>query len=138
MAKEVQAVRAYTPRVVQGKLVEMTILARAIAARTSFNTGAILNMLYEFKEVLTEYALSGLPVRLEGLGIFSPTVNKDGEFDLNYRTDVFLKNELNKRRAFRGDMKNRDMIGKSMDDMIERWNREHPEDKIKRDKKTEQ
>jgi len=137
MAKEVQAVRAYTPRVVQGQLVEMSILARAIAARTSFNTGAILNMLYEFKEVLTEYALSGFPVRLEGLGIFSPTVNKDGEFDLNYRTDVYLKSELNKRGAFRGVMKNHDMIGKSMDDMIERWNQEHPDDKIKRDKNTE-
>jgi nucleoid DNA-binding protein len=135
MAKEVQAVRAYTPRVKQGQLVEMSMLAQAIAARTSFNTGAILNMLYEFKEVLTEYALSGFPVRLEGLGIFSPTVNKDGEFDLNYRTDVYLKSELNKRRAFRGDMKNRDMIGKSMDDMIERWNQEHPDDLIKRDKK---
>jgi nucleoid DNA-binding protein len=137
MAKEIQAVRAYTPRVVQGKLVEMSMLAQAIAARTSFNTGAILNMLYEFKEVLTEYALSGFPVRLEGLGIFSPTVNKEREFDLNYRTDVFLKSELNKRGAFRGVMKNRDMIGKSLDDMIERWNREHPDDKIKRDKKAE-
>ncbi len=136
MAKAVQAVRAYTPRVVQGQMVEMSILAKVIAARTSFNTGAILNMLYEFKEVLTEYALSGFPVRLERLGIFSPTVNKDGEFDLNYRTDVYLKSELNKRRAFRGDMKNRDMIGKSLDDMIERWNQEHPDDMIKRDKKT--
>lgn len=135
MAKEVQAVRAYTPRVVHGQLIEMSMLTQAIAARTSFNTGAVLNMLYEFKEVLIEYALSGFPVRLEGLGIFSPTVNKDGEFDLNYRTDVYLKSELNKRRAYRGEMKNRDMIGKSMDDMIERWNREHPDDMIKRDKK---
>src|SRR5512136_230128 len=117
MAKEVQAVRAYTPRVVHGQLIEMSMLTQAIAARTSFNTGAVLNMLYEFKEVLIEYALSGFPVRLEGLGIFSPTVNKDGEFDLNYRADLYLKSELNKRGAYRGVLKNRNMIGKSMDDM---------------------
>lgn len=135
MAKEVQAVRAYTPRIVHEQLVEMSMLAQAIAARTSFNTGAILNMLYEFKEVLTYYALSGFPVRLEGLGIFSPTVNKDGKFDLNYRTDLSLKSELNKRGAYRGVLKNRNMIGKSMDDMIERWNQEHPDDLIIRDKK---
>ncbi len=136
MAKEVQAVRAYTPRVVQGQMVDMSILAKLIAGRTSFNTGTILNMLYEFKDALVLYALTGQPVRLEGLGIFSPTVNKNGEFDLNYRTDVWLKSELNKRGEFKGVMKNRDMIGKSLDDMIERWNLEHPDDKIKRDKKT--
>jgi hypothetical protein len=32
---------------------------------------------------------------------------------------------------FKGKVFNRDMIGKSVEEMIQRWNQEHPDDKIK-------
>lgn len=117
-------------------MVEIEEIAKFIAGRTSFNGGAVVNMLWEFRDALAYFASIGQPVRLKGLGIFAPTVNKEGEFNLNYRTDGWLKSELNVTGKFRDVMVNRDMIGKSLDDMIERWNQDHPEDKIKRDKKT--
>jgi len=131
MAEEVKAIRAYTPRVVQGDLVEIEDIADYIEGRTSFNGGAVVNMLWEFRKALTVFALSGRPVRLKGLGIFSPRIDKDGVVSLNLRVDPWLKSELNVKGRFKGRVENRDMLGKSVDEMIERWNGEHPDDKIK-------
>lgn len=136
MAEEVKAIRAYTPRVVQGDMVEIEDVADYIEGRTSLNGGAVLNMLWEFRKALTVFALSGRPVRLKGLGIFSPRMDKDGVVGLNFRMDPWLKSELNVKGKFKGEMVNRDMLGKSAAEMIERWNDEHPDDKIKvKDKK---
>jgi hypothetical protein len=131
MAEEVKAIRAYTPRVERGKTVDVEDVAGLIAARTSFNGGAVIALLWEFREAITFFALAGRPVQLKGLGVFAPRIDKDGEFSINYRPDKWLKSELNVRGRFKGRLVNRDMIGKSVEEMIERWNQEHPEDKIK-------
>ncbi len=46
-----------------------------------------------------------------------------------------MKSELNVDGKFKGEVVNRGMIGKSVDEMIKRWNGEHPDDKIKIKKK---
>lgn len=136
MAEEVKAIRAYTPRVVQGNMVEIEDVADYIEGRSSLNGGAVVNTLWEFRKALTVFALSGRPVRLKGLGIFSPRMDKDGVVGLNFRMDPWLKSELNVMGKFKGEVVNRDMLGKSAVEMIERWNEEHPDDKIKvKDKK---
>ena len=134
MAEQIQAIRAYTPRVKQQDIVDIEDLAEFIEGRTSFNGGAVINMLWEFRNALTFFALSGRPVRLKGLGIFSPGMDKDGEIGLNYRLDKWLKSELNVSGKFKGTVVNRDMAGKSAEEMVERWNDEHPDDKIKKKK----
>ncbi len=131
MAEEVKAIRAYTPRVKQERTVDIWAVASFIEGRTSFNGGAIVNMLWEFREAVTYFALTGQPVRLEGLGVFAPRVDKNGVFGLNFRPDARLKSELNVDGKFKGEVVNRGMIGKSVDEMIQRWNEEHPDDKIK-------
>ncbi|NIM18069.1 MAG: hypothetical protein GTO45_39340 [Candidatus Aminicenantes bacterium] len=130
MAEEIEAVRVYNPRVEQGKTVEVEDVAALIAGRTSFTGGAVINMLWEFREAITFFALAGRPVRLKGLGVFAPRIDKDGVFSLNYRPDKWLKSELNVAGKFKGKVVNRDMIGKSVEEMIQRWNQEHPDDKI--------
>jgi hypothetical protein len=131
MAEAITAIRAYTPRVKQGKTVEVEDIAGFIEGRTSFNGGAVINMLWEFRAAITFFALVGQPVRLKGLGVFAPRIDKDGVFSLNYRPDKWLKSELNVAHRFKGKVVNRDMIEKSTEDMIERWNQEHPDDKVK-------
>jgi len=136
MAEEVKAIRAYTPRVVQGNMVEIEDVADYIEGRSSLNGGAVVNTLWELRKALTVFALSGRPVRLKGLGIFSPRMDKDGVVGLNFRLDPWLKSELNVKGKFKGEVVNRDMLGKSAVEMIERWNEEYPDDKINvKDKK---
>jgi len=131
MADEVKAIRAYSPRVVQGNMVDVEDVADYIEGRTSLNGGAVVNMLWEFRKALTVFALSGRPVKLKGMGVFSPRMNKDGVVGLNFRMDPWLKSELNVKGKFKGKVVNSDMLGKSVDEMIERWNDEHPDDRIK-------
>jgi hypothetical protein len=38
---------------------------------------------------------------------------------------------MNVRGTFTGEVVNRDMIGKSLEEIVERWNTDHPDDKIK-------
>ncbi|NIM11125.1 MAG: hypothetical protein GTO45_03985 [Candidatus Aminicenantes bacterium] len=135
MAEEVNAIRAYTPRVEQGKTVEIEDVAALIAGRTTFNGGAVVNLIWELRESITFYALAGRPVHLKGLGTFSPRIDKDGVFSLNYRPDKWLKSELNVKSKFKGNVVNKDMIGQPVTEMIKRWNQEHPDDTIKIKKK---
>jgi hypothetical protein len=86
----------------------------------------------ELHASLRNFIRKGFSVRLAGVGVFSPAVDKDGNFGLNYRADKELIKRLNDSGAFIGRIRNKDMIGKSTDDYIERWNEEHPDDKIKK------
>lgn len=132
MADKVQAIRAYSPRIIQQKKIENQSLSELIAGRTTFVEGAVSHMLQEFKNALFFYVREGHPLRLEGVGLFSPTIKKDGTLSINFRLDKGLKENLNKKKGgYIGNIVNRDMIGKSVDEMVERWNEEHPDDKIK-------
>jgi hypothetical protein len=52
----------------QGETVEVEDVAALIAGRTTFNGGAVMNMLWEFREAITFFALDG-PCALERTGI---------------------------------------------------------------------
>jgi hypothetical protein len=132
MAELLNAVQAYSPRIKSGLTVNMTELVRYIAGRTGFNRGTILNVLLELQDAIIFFNKAARPVKMEGLGIFSPGIDKNGSLRLNHRTDKEITAELNAKGEFKGIIKNKDMIGKSIDDFIERWNTEHPQDKIKK------
>lgn len=135
MANQIHAVQAYTPRVLLSDTIEIDDVAEYIEGRTAFNAGAIVNMLMEFKSTLTVFALRGMAVKLKGLGTFSPTIDKDGGVSLNFRPDKGLRSDLNVKGKFKGNIKNRDMLGASVSDFVDRWNAEHPDDQIKVKKK---
>jgi hypothetical protein len=77
------------------------------------------------------FNLAGRAVKLEGLGTYTPKVGLDGRFDVAHRTDSALKKRLNAPGAFSGDIVNRDMIGETSDDLVARWDEEHPGDPVK-------
>jgi len=74
----------------------------------------------------------GFSVRLDGVGLFSPSIDKKGTFSINVRSDKKLLLRFNEKGKFYGKLRNKDMIGKTEDDYIQRWNDEHPDDKIKK------
>ena len=76
------------------------------------------------------FNLGGLAVKLEELGTYTPKVGLDGVFNVAHWMDTALKNRLNTPGEFRGEIENRDMIGKTVDDLVVRWNEEHPDDPV--------
>ncbi len=135
MPKEVKAIYAYTPRVKLERRVELPTLVSYIEGRTGFNRGAIMAMLSEFSNALVFFGRSGHPVRLPDMGIFAPRIDKIGRFGINFKMDKHLKSEMNAPGKFTGKVVNRDMIGKPVEEMVERWNTDHPDDKIKTKKR---
>lgn len=132
MAVMIEAIRAYTPRVKIGPTADIFEVANFIAGRSGLNEGAILNVMSELREAITFFNMAGRPVRLRGLGTFSPTIDLEGRFDINHRPDKHLLSEINISGRFNGDIVNRDMLGKTADDLVERWNKEHPKDRVKK------
>lgn len=130
MAKLIQAIGAYGPRIKLDKTVGFEELATLIAGRTSVNEGPILMILKELRDAVVFFNLSGRSVKMEGLGTYTPSIDLPGTFDVGYRIDPRLKDELNKPNAFRGNIINNDMKGKTSDDLKTRWNEEHPDDLI--------
>lgn len=131
MPKEVKAIYAYTPRVKLERVVELQTLVSYIEGRTGFNRGTIMAMMSEFSNALVFFGRSGHPVRLPEMGIFAPRIDKNGVFGINFKMDTHLKSEMNAEGTFTGEVVNKDMIGKPVEEMVERWNTEHPDDKIK-------
>jgi len=130
MAHIVQVLKAYSPHLKIGSRVTMNEVVSFIAGRTGLNRGIIYMVLYEIKDALLFFHRSGRSVKLEGLGCFTPKIDLKGKIDVTNRIPSDFKAELNKPNAFEGEIINRDMIGKSIGDLIARWNDEHTDDKI--------
>lgn len=130
MAKKLHAIQAYSPRIKAGLTVTTDEVVSAIAGRSTYTEGEVQGMLMEFREVLLQYFRAGKGVRLEGLGIFAPKINMEGAIGLIHWPDRPLIQRLNKRGGYTGKILNRNMIGKSTEDLIARWNEEHPDDPI--------
>ena len=74
--------------------------------------------------------LQGTPVELEGLVTYTPTIDLGGEFDCAHRTDQEIIKALNVPGAYKGVIVNRENIGKTADELVALWNKDHPDDPV--------
>ncbi len=130
MAKQIQAVGAYRPQVSLGKRAEMNDIVDFIARSTGLNESSIRQVLLELRDATVFFGARGQTVQLEGLGTYTPSVDLDGTINMGYRADVYVKNHLNAPGAFKGEIANRESIGKTAADLVARWNAEHPNDPV--------
>ncbi len=68
--------------------------------------------------------------KVEGLGTYAPNISLDETFDLQYRADTAFGNALNIPGIFSGTILNRENIGKTPDELVEKWNVEFPDDQV--------
>ena len=130
MAKLIQAVSTYGPRVEVSRTMQTREIAEYMAARTSLNRGEIEGTLREFHEALIFFAKQGQAVKLEGLGIFTPSINLEGTLDVGFRLDTGIDGALNAPGTFTGTILNRENVGKTSAELKEKWNAAHPDDLI--------
>jgi len=130
MAHKIEAINKYRPRIEQGNTVQREELISGLAHATSLVEGSVSLTLSELKYHILRYCRSGRAVKVEGLGIWSPSISLDGKLTIQYRPDLSLDYELNKPGACTATIQNRDNIGKTSDDLVAKWNIEHPEDLV--------
>jgi hypothetical protein len=130
MASRIKAISAYVPRIVLGRRAGMNDLVEFIARSTGLNEGTIRQVLLELRDAIVFFLLRGQAVQIEGLGTYTPTIELDGTLGVGHRADVYLKNHVNAPGAFKGEIKRRENIGKTGDELAARWNEEHPDDPV--------
>ena len=130
MAKRINAIKALMPQIELNQTVKVDELAKYISRGTNLNPAEIRFVLQELKDALLFFTRSGQPVKLEGLGTFTPGIRLNGEFTINVRVDRELVNGLNRPDVFKGRIRNRDSIGKSGDQLVAEWDRANPEDPV--------
>jgi len=80
---------------------------------------------------IVHFSKKGIPLKFDGIGIFKPGIDAKGNLRINFKKDKDLTEALMKEKPLPDlVIKNRDMIGKSADDFIARWNDEHPDDPV--------
>lgn len=131
MASRMAAIQAYSPRIKHPQKSGVNDLAAYISNRSTLNKGTVLNVLAEFHEAIVHFSKKAIPLKLDGLGIFKAGIDKNGNLRINFKTDKELTEALEKQKPIPElEIKNRDMIGKSVADYIARWNEEHPDDPV--------
>jgi hypothetical protein len=130
MAHKIKAINAYRPRVEQGNTVQKPELIRALSRATSLVEGSVDHTMKELRDQLIEYCRSGRAVKVEGLGIWTPTIGLDGTFDIQYRPDPAFSYGLNVPGVFTGTILNRENIGKTSEELVAKWNEANPQDQV--------
>ena len=67
---------------------------------------------------------------MEGLGIWTPNIGMDGPLDIQYRPDTALIYGLNVPGTFTGKVANRENIGKTREQLYDKWDGEFPYDQV--------
>ena len=129
MAKRIQAITAYRPRIDQGKAADEERYMELITQRTTLSSGVVKNVQDSEVESLIGLLLDGRPVHT-GTAIYTLSIGLDGKYEVNVKADKRIAREVNQEGAFRGELINAESIGKTSDDLVARWDEEHPDDPV--------
>jgi hypothetical protein len=130
MAHKIEAINKYRPRIEQGNTVQKPELVRELSHATSLVEGSVSLTMSELKFRLIGYLRAGRAVKVEGLGIWTPTVGLDGKISIQYKPDLAFNYELNQPGVFTGTILNRENIGKTSEELIAMWNEANPADLV--------
>ena len=90
MASRIKAIGAYRPRIELGKTIQKAEQVRRLARASNLNEGSIDMVIKEVRDHIITENLAGRPVKIEGLGTWTPNIGLDGSFDVQYRADTAL------------------------------------------------
>lgn len=130
MAHRIKAINAFRPRIDQGNTVQKAELIRGLARATSLVEGSVELAMKELRDQLIEHLRAGRAVKVDGLGIWTPTIALDGTLDIQYRPDPAFDYGLNMPGMFTGKIHNPQNIGKTGDELVLMWNESNPEDQV--------
>jgi hypothetical protein len=130
MAQKITAIRRYRPEIERKSTRQTAEIIEEMCRSTTLSRGVIRNVVDQLQETLMASFHDGRAAKIEGLGTFTPTIRMDGSLDVLFRPEPDMLRQLNDKTRFKAKILNRSSIGQSADDLIARWNAEHPEDLV--------
>lgn len=132
MASIIKAISHERARIEISKAASTKTVAEFISPRTNITEGMLKMFLCELSEALYFFARQGRPIKLDGVGVFTPTLKNNGTIKLRFRTDKAIQVKLNEgKNGFVGKIINKKNLGKTADDLAATWNKKHPGDPVK-------
>jgi hypothetical protein len=129
MAKLLQAVVAFGPKIELMAAAEPQRFMELLTKRTTLSAGVVKNVQESEIETLIGLLQEGRPVHT-GVAIFTPSIDLEGNLNINVRVDKRMLAALNAPGAFTGSIRNSENIGKTSQELVELWNAEYPENPI--------
>ncbi|MCB9103895.1 MAG: hypothetical protein H6633_06575 [Anaerolineales bacterium] len=81
-------------------------------------------------EVLQYHLAQGYPVKLDGIGTFTLSINRDGIIKISYRPDPNLAKALNSEGGYTGVIKNKRRIGLDNAGYKKLWDEKYPDNPL--------
>ena len=125
MATMIQAMAKLSPRLELGPVVEMDELCAILTARTGLKRSQVQLALTELHEVTRDLARRGRPVKLPGLGVFTPALKITGRVHLGCRLDRTLNRAL--AADYAGKISDRRRLKWGPEEYRAFWNEAHPD-----------
>jgi hypothetical protein len=129
MAKRINAINAYRPRVVHSKTAGEERYMELVTQRTTLSAGVVKNVQESRLETLVGLLLEGQRVRTGGATYYL-SIGLDGKFTIKVQPGKRITRAVNQERAFRGRITNAENIGKTSDELVAMWNEAHPDDLV--------
>lgn len=130
MAKKITAIHRYKPDIKREPTLQTPQLLENLAQRTGLSEGQVRHVVYELRDEILKAHRHGQAVKIDGLGIFSPSLRTAGDLDVLFRPEPELLRQLNDTTKFHAKIVNKPNMGKSSAELIAQWNREHPDDPV--------
>ena len=130
MARKITAIRRYRPEIKRAGTLQTEHILEDIAQVSSLNEGSVRFVIYELRDAILRAHSIGQAVKIEGLGTFTPTIRVDGNLDVLFRPDPGMLRQLNAPTKFYAKILNKANIGKTAEELVAQWNREHPDDPV--------
>jgi hypothetical protein len=130
MARILQAFNRYGPRLALNPTAQLEQVAGWMAMRTGLNKSEMMMTLQEINEAILYFNGQGTPVKLPGVGTFTPSVDRRGAFSINFRADVDLKKGINAPNGYTGQVNNKSRIGLDDAGYKALWDADHPDDPL--------
>jgi hypothetical protein len=130
MAHRIQIISIYRPRIDQGNTVQRPELIRSVSRATGIVEAMLSYVITELRDHVIEFLRSGRAVKIEGLGTWTPNIGLDGSINIQYRADAALVKAVKGPGTFTGRILNHHNIGKTGDELVAKWNEEHPDDPV--------
>jgi len=129
MAKKIQAITAYRPRIDMGATADTRRFFNLVTQRTTLSAGVVMNVQESEVEALSGLLAEGRSGRT-GIATYTPTIRMDGRVRVRVRVDRRILAALNAPGALNGKLINAENVGKTAEELAQQWNAAHPDDPV--------
>jgi predicted histone-like DNA-binding protein len=105
------------PRIKLSRPVETRQLAQQVNQASTFSVADVYGSILAVAQAMTHALESASPVRLEGIGLFRPSIKLNGKITVKFKPDKQLLMALNQSRTIRVHIQNKKYLGMSLEEL---------------------